>query len=126
MTTESDPRDIMSSSRKRAAVAEEILSWLDFNYELSEGVCLPRSLLYQHYLDHCQGKNIPPIGAAAFGKVSHIPTNPLFPATLSRKIRLIKILFCNRWFVVDFQKSQQGDWGLEDNPNTTIMALEYE
>lgn len=60
----------MASSRKRAAAAEEILSWLDMNYELSDGVCLPRSLLYQHYLDHCFGRKSSPIGAAAFGKVS--------------------------------------------------------
>ena len=69
----------MASSRKRAAVAEEILLWLDLNYELSEGVCLPRSLLYQHYLDHCFGRKTPPIGAAAFGKVSiNYTTLPFF------------------------------------------------
>lgn len=56
-------------SRKKAAVVEEILQWLDMNYELSEGVCIPRCLLYQHYLDSCRIKQCPPIGAAAFGKV---------------------------------------------------------
>ena len=59
----------MASSRKRAAVADEIISWLDMNYELSEGVCLPRSLLYQHYTDACHTRQAPAIGAAAFGKV---------------------------------------------------------
>lgn len=59
----------MASSRKRAAVADEIISWLDMNYELSEGVCLPRSLLYQHYSDACLSRRASAIGAAAFGKV---------------------------------------------------------
>ena len=59
----------MASSRKRAAVADEIISWLDMNYELSEGVCLPRSLLYHHYTDACLSRRAPAIGAAAFGKV---------------------------------------------------------
>ncbi|RWS31555.1 DNA-binding protein RFX6-like protein [Leptotrombidium deliense] len=42
---------------------------IETNYEFSEGVCLPRCLLYEHYLDFCQTKGHTPIGAAAFGKL---------------------------------------------------------
>lgn len=62
-------RQMSTASAKKKAVTEEILSWLDTNYQLSEGVCLPRSLLYSHYSEYCSSKNSEPIGAAAFGKV---------------------------------------------------------
>lgn len=40
------------------------------NYEVSEGVSLPRSALYSHYLDFCEKNNLSPVNAASFGKVS--------------------------------------------------------
>ena len=39
------------------------------NYELKEGICLPRCLLYKHYLDFCHTNNELAVNAAAFGKV---------------------------------------------------------
>lgn len=48
-----------------------LIQRLELNYELSEGVCLPRCLLYSHYLDFCRSSAMNPISAAAFGKVSN-------------------------------------------------------
>ena len=42
---------------------------LSENYERAEGVCLPRCVLYQHYLDFCKKMKFTPAGAATFGKV---------------------------------------------------------
>ena len=43
---------------------------LEDNYELAEGVCIPRSALYVHYLDFCLKNDSNPVNAASFGKVS--------------------------------------------------------
>jgi hypothetical protein len=36
------------------------------NYELRDGVSLPRSSLYENYLDFCTGSSIPPMNAARY------------------------------------------------------------
>lgn len=43
---------------------------LEENYEIAEGVCIPRSTLYYHYLDYCEKNDTQPVNAASFGKVS--------------------------------------------------------
>ncbi|XP_017654622.1 DNA-binding protein RFX2 isoform X1 [Nannospalax galili] len=45
------------------------LQWLLDNYETAEGVSLPRSSLYNHYLRHCQEHKLEPVNAASFGKL---------------------------------------------------------
>ena len=45
------------------------LNRLTDNYERAEGVCLPRCVLYTHYLDFCKKVKFTPAGAATFGKV---------------------------------------------------------
>lgn len=47
---------------------------LEENYEIAEGVCIPRSALYMHYLDFCEKNDTQPVNAASFGKVS--PAQP--------------------------------------------------
>lgn len=42
---------------------------LNENYEVADGVSLPRSALYSHYLDFCEKNNLTPVNAASFGKV---------------------------------------------------------
>ena len=42
------------------------------NYERADGVCLPRCVLYTHYLDFCKRKQFRPAGAATFGKVKNL------------------------------------------------------
>lgn len=51
----------------RASPAQ--LQWLLDNYETAEGVSLPRSTLYCHYLLHCQEQKLEPVNAASFGKL---------------------------------------------------------
>ena len=45
------------------------LQWLLDNYETAEGVSLPRSTLYYHYMRHCQDQKLDPVNAASFGKL---------------------------------------------------------
>ncbi|XP_072513663.1 MHC class II regulatory factor RFX1 isoform X2 [Salminus brasiliensis] len=45
------------------------VQWLFDNYETAEGVSLPRSTLYCHYLLHCQEAKLEPVNAASFGKL---------------------------------------------------------
>nr|XP_004655056.1 DNA-binding protein RFX2 isoform X2 [Jaculus jaculus] len=45
------------------------LQWLLDNYETAEGVSLPRSSLYSHYLRHCEEHKLDPVNAASFGKL---------------------------------------------------------
>ena len=45
------------------------IKWLIDNYETAEGVSLPRSTLYNHYLRHCAAKKIDAVNAASFGKL---------------------------------------------------------
>ena len=43
---------------------------LEENYCICEGVCLPRNVLYTHYLDFTRRHTLEPACAATFGKVS--------------------------------------------------------
>lgn len=45
------------------------IQWLIANYETAEGVSLPRSTLYSHYLRHCNESKQDPVNAASFGKL---------------------------------------------------------
>jgi hypothetical protein len=45
------------------------VEWLMKNYELAEGCSIPRSTLYQHYLDHCNEKKLSPLNTPSFGKL---------------------------------------------------------
>ncbi|KAK3871510.1 hypothetical protein Pcinc_023352 [Petrolisthes cinctipes] len=46
-----------------------MVQWLMDNYETAEGVSLPRSTLYNHYLRHCADNKLDPVNAASFGKL---------------------------------------------------------
>lgn len=50
---------------------------LEENYEIAEGVCIPRSALYMHYLDFSEKHDTQPVNAASFGKVSDQNCNQL-------------------------------------------------
>ena len=43
---------------------------LEENYEIADGVCIPRSTLYYHYLHFCEANDTQPVNAASFGKVN--------------------------------------------------------
>ncbi|CAG5102991.1 Similar to rfx3: Transcription factor RFX3 (Xenopus tropicalis) [Cotesia congregata] len=46
-----------------------VVQWLLENYETADGVSLPRSTLYNHYLRHCSDNKLDPVNAASFGKL---------------------------------------------------------
>ena len=46
------------------------LLWLEENYEMAQGVCVPRNTLYLHYVDFCSKHGMTPVNAASFGKVN--------------------------------------------------------
>ena len=45
---------------------------LEENYCNCEGVCLPRNVVYNHYLDFCRQETLESACAATFGKVSSV------------------------------------------------------
>lgn len=45
------------------------LCWLERNYELAEGVCIPRNVVYFNYVDFCSKNGMQPVNAASFGKI---------------------------------------------------------
>ncbi|UYV67710.1 RFX3 [Cordylochernes scorpioides] len=61
--TDEDGRIISPNSSR------DTIQWLLENYETAEGVSLPRSTLYNHYLRYCSDMKIEPINAASFGKL---------------------------------------------------------
>ncbi|XP_033824675.1 transcription factor RFX4 isoform X1 [Periophthalmus magnuspinnatus] len=58
------------------------LEWLEDNYEIAEGVCIPRSALYMHYLDFSEKHDMQPVNAASFGKI----IRQQFPALTTRRL----------------------------------------
>ncbi|XP_011647753.2 DNA-binding protein RFX2 isoform X3 [Pogonomyrmex barbatus] len=50
-------------------VSQATVHWLLENYENADGVSLPRSTLYNHYLRHCSENKLDPVNAASFGKL---------------------------------------------------------
>ncbi|XP_055354223.1 DNA-binding protein RFX2-like isoform X2 [Paramacrobiotus metropolitanus] len=44
------------------------IQWLVEHFELAEGVSLPRSTIFTHYMRHCQEKSIEAMNPATFGK----------------------------------------------------------
>ncbi|TPP66982.1 Regulatory factor X 1/2/3 [Fasciola gigantica] len=59
-----------SSSISHTAKASPVtVQWLVENYETAEGVSLPRSTLYFHYLQHCNENKLEPMNPASFGKL---------------------------------------------------------
>ncbi|KAL9978484.1 hypothetical protein ACROYT_G016005 [Oculina patagonica] len=60
----------------------ETLLWLEENYVMCEGVCLPRCILYAHYLDFCRRHNVDAACAATFGKTIRLK----FPQLTTRRL----------------------------------------
>lgn len=58
------------------------IKWLEQNYRLEDGICLPRSTIYEHYSDFCQRERIQPVNAASFGKI----IRQQFPTLTTRRL----------------------------------------
>ncbi|CAG9819392.1 unnamed protein product [Phaedon cochleariae] len=61
--------DVGSALGHATRVSPATVQWLLENYETAEGVSLPRSTLYSHYLRHCADHKLEPVNAASFGKL---------------------------------------------------------
>ncbi|XP_065904590.1 transcription factor RFX3-like isoform X2 [Dysidea avara] len=57
----------LAPSGTRASPAT--VQWLLEHFETADGVSLPRSTLYNHYLRHCAANKIDAVNAASFGKL---------------------------------------------------------
>lgn len=58
-----------SSLNHATRISPATVSWLMENYETAEGVSLPRSTLYNHYMRHCNENKLDAVNAASFGKL---------------------------------------------------------
>ena len=70
--------DMIKSPSKSSFTAH----WLMSNYELREGVSIPRSLLFGQYLDTCQRQAVEPVNAATFGKI----IRAVWPTVATRRL----------------------------------------
>ncbi|KAF3850206.1 hypothetical protein F7725_019925 [Dissostichus mawsoni] len=85
-----DIKQSISSSRKtisqiikdKKKQTQLTLQWLEENYIVCEGVCLPRCILYAHYLDFCRKEKLEPACAATFGKT----IRQKFPLLTTRRL----------------------------------------
>ncbi|KAF4525703.1 hypothetical protein B566_EDAN011495, partial [Ephemera danica] len=64
----SEAHALITSNRASPPTVSAV-QWLVENYETAEGVSLPRSTLYNHYLRHCGDHKLEPVNAASFGKL---------------------------------------------------------
>ena len=69
LINESSSRSSSEPGRLRPHSTPATLCWLEKNYELSEGVCIPRNVVYYNYVDFCGRNGMQPVNAASFGKV---------------------------------------------------------
>lgn len=66
------------------------MSRLEENYETAEGVCIPRSTLYMHYVDFCERNGMQPVNAASFGKVkNYYSPNYFFNVKTERLLKVL-------------------------------------
>ncbi|KAM4866214.1 DNA-binding protein RFX6 [Thomomys bottae] len=70
---------MMKAKKKQTQLT---LQWLEENYIVCEGVCLPRCILYAHYLDFCRKEKLEPACAATFGKT----IRQKFPLLTTRRL----------------------------------------
>ncbi|EPQ03179.1 DNA-binding protein RFX6 [Myotis brandtii] len=64
----SQKKTITQMMKDKKKQTQLTLQWLEENYIVCEGVCLPRCILYAHYLDFCRKEKLEPACAATFGK----------------------------------------------------------
>uniref|UniRef100_UPI0035901184 transcription factor RFX4-like n=1 Tax=Myxine glutinosa TaxID=7769 RepID=UPI0035901184 len=77
---EQDEKENSRASKPHSTPAT--LQWLEENYEIAEGVCIPRSALYMHYLDFSEKNDTHPVNAASFGKI----IRQQFPQLTTRRL----------------------------------------
>lgn len=68
-----------TSADLRAAI---VSNWLTDHYEPQDNISLPRSVLYDHYLEFCQSQGTEPVNSATFGKI----IRSVFPTLRTRRL----------------------------------------
>lgn len=68
-----------TSADLRAAI---VSNWLTDHYEPHENISLPRSVLYDHYLEFCHAQHTEPVNSATFGKI----IRSVFPTLRTRRL----------------------------------------
>ena len=68
-----------TSADLRAAI---VSNWLTDHYEPQDNISLPRSVLYDHYLEFCNVQNTEPVNSATFGKI----IRSVFPSLRTRRL----------------------------------------
>ncbi|XP_022099522.1 transcription factor RFX4-like isoform X2 [Acanthaster planci] len=71
-----------STRRQEPLPTPKIMKWLQSNYELADGVCIPRNTLYVHYTSFCEKTNTRAMNAASFGKM----IRQKFPQLTTRRL----------------------------------------
>jgi len=74
--------DQEDSGLLRPHSTQSTIEWLESNYHYQEGICLPRSSIYDHYLDFCTREQLQPVNAASFGKI----IRQQFPSLTTRRL----------------------------------------
>ncbi|XP_061900833.1 DNA-binding protein RFX6 [Entelurus aequoreus] len=75
-------KSIIKIGKDKKKQTQLTLQWLEENYIVCEGVCLPRCILYAHYLDFCRKVKLEPACAATFGKT----IRQKFPLLTTRRL----------------------------------------
>ncbi|XP_061669171.1 DNA-binding protein RFX6 isoform X2 [Syngnathoides biaculeatus] len=78
----SPKKSLNKMNKEKKKLTELTLQWLEENYIVCEGVCLPRCILYAHYLDFCRKIKLEPACAATFGKT----IRQKFPLLTTRRL----------------------------------------
>uniref|UniRef100_A0A452T6P6 DNA-binding protein RFX6 n=1 Tax=Ursus maritimus TaxID=29073 RepID=A0A452T6P6_URSMA len=78
----SQKKTITQMMKDKKKQTQLTLQWLEENYIVCEGVCLPRCILYAHYLDFCRKEKLEPACAATFGKT----IRQKFPLLTTRRL----------------------------------------
>ncbi|KAM9840651.1 DNA-binding protein RFX6 [Aulostomus maculatus] len=81
-STSSSRKTISQIIKDKKKQTQLTLQWLEENYIVCEGVCLPRCILYAHYLDFCRKEKLEPACAATFGKT----IRQKFPLLTTRRL----------------------------------------
>uniref|UniRef100_A0A672YFF4 DNA-binding protein RFX6 n=1 Tax=Sphaeramia orbicularis TaxID=375764 RepID=A0A672YFF4_9TELE len=81
-TTTTSRKSISQIIKDKKKQTQLTLQWLEENYIVCEGVCLPRCILYAHYLDFCRKEKLEPACAATFGKT----IRQKFPLLTTRRL----------------------------------------
>ncbi|GFT13340.1 transcription factor RFX4 [Nephila pilipes] len=127
-------RDLLNGPKQghtllRAHSTPATLVWLEENYETAEGVCIPRSTLYMHYVDFCAKNYMQPVNAASFGKI----IRQQFPQLTTRRLGTrgqsryhyygIAIRESSSYFQISFSK--KGATGCEPRRDATKQTPLY-